>query len=106
MAKKKWKALVIVESPKKADKISGYLGNEYHVVASVGHVRDLPASADEIPEELKGEDWVKKHGVNVKEGFQPLYVVSSEKKKIVRELKSALKDAEELIIATDEDREG
>lgn len=106
MAKKKWKALVIVESPKKADKISGYLGNDYHVVASVGHVRDLPASADEIPEDLKGEDWVKKHAVNTKEGFQPLYVVSSEKKKIVRELKSALKNADELIIATDEDREG
>ena len=106
MAKKKWKALVIVESPKKADKISSYLGNEYKVVASVGHVRDLPASADEIPEEVKGEDWAKRHGVNVREGFQPLYVVSPEKKKIVREIKSALKDAEELIIATDEDREG
>ncbi len=107
MAKKKWKALVIVESPKKADKISGYLGKDYKVVASVGHVRDLPASAEEIPEDYKGVDWVKRyHGVNVKEGFQPLYVVSPEKKKIVREIKSALKDAEELIIATDEDREG
>lgn len=104
--KKKWKALVIVESPKKADKISGYLGDEYQVVASVGHVRDLPSSASEIPEEYKGEDWVKRHAVNVKEGFQPLYVVSPEKKKVVREIKSALKDADELIIATDEDREG
>ncbi len=106
MANKKWKALVIVESPKKADKISGYLGSDYKVVASVGHVRDLPASADEIPEEYKGQDWVKRHAVNVKEGFQPLYVVSPEKKKIVREIKSALKEADELIIATDEDREG
>ncbi len=106
MANKKWKALVIVESPKKADKISGYLGRDYKVVASVGHVRDLPASADEIPEEYKGQDWVKRHAVNVKEGFQPLYVVSPEKKKIVREIKSALKEADELIIATDEDREG
>ncbi len=106
VATKKWKALVIVESPKKADKISGYLGSQYKVLASVGHVRDLPGSASEIPEDLKGEDWVKRHGVNVKDGFQPLYVVSPEKKKIVREIKAALKDAEELIIATDEDREG
>lgn len=99
------KALVIVESPAKAKKIQGFLGSDYAVRASVGHVRDLPASAKEVPAALKQEAWAKL-GVNVENDFDPLYVVSTEKKKVVRELKDLLKNADELIIATDEDREG
>jgi DNA topoisomerase-1 len=106
-AKKKKKGLVIVESPAKARKISGYLGEEYTVMASMGHVRDLPANASEIPAEIKQQKkpWASL-GVNTEAEFEPVYVVPQEKKKIVRELKAALKDAEELIVATDEDREG
>ena len=104
MAAKK-KALVIVESPAKAKKIQGFLGDKYVVRASVGHVRDLPAKAAEIPAALKKEAWAKL-GVNVDNDFDPLYVVPPEKKKTVKELKDLLKDAEELIVATDEDREG
>ena len=106
-AKKKKKGLVIVESPAKARKISGYLGKDYTVMASMGHVRDLPANASEIPAEIKQEKkpWASL-GVNTEAEFEPVYVVPQEKKKIVRELKAALKDAEELIVATDEDREG
>jgi len=104
MAAKK-KALVIVESPAKAKKIQGFLGDDYVVRASVGHVRDLPAKAAEIPAALKKEAWAKL-GVNVDSDFDPLYVVPPEKKKTVKELKDLLKDADELIIATDEDREG
>jgi len=102
---KRKKGLVIVESPAKARKIAGFLGNDYTVLASMGHVRDLPASASEIPQNLKKESW-STLGVNVDSGFEPLYVVPKDKKKIVKELKAALKDAEELILATDEDREG
>ena len=105
MAKKAHKGLVIVESPAKAKKISGYLGRDYVVLASMGHVRDLPASAADIPPELKKESWAKL-GVNVERKFEPLYVVPKERKKIVKELKDALKQADELILATDEDREG
>ncbi len=104
MAAKK-KALVIVESPAKAKKIQGFLGDEYVVRASVGHVRDLPAKAAEIPPALKKEAWAKL-GVNVDNDFDPLYVVPPEKKKTVKELKDLLKNADELIVATDEDREG
>jgi DNA topoisomerase-1 len=104
-ARKKYKALVIVESPAKAKKIGSYLGNEYRVMASVGHVRDLPARAAEIPAKYKGEEWARL-GVNTAGEFEPLYVVSPESKPIIKELKEALKDAAELIIATDEDREG
>ena len=104
MAAKK-KALVIVESPAKAKKIQGFIGDKYVVRASVGHVRDLPAKAAEIPAALKKEAWAKL-GVNVDNDFDPLYVVPPEKKKTVKELKDLLKDAEELIVATDEDREG
>ncbi|MEQ9410784.1 MAG: type I DNA topoisomerase [Fuerstiella sp.] len=104
MAGKK-KALVIVESPAKAKKIQGFLGDNYVVRASVGHVRDLPAKAAEVPAALKKEAWAKL-GVNVDNDFEPLYVVPAEKKKTVKELKDLLKDADELIIATDEDREG
>lgn len=96
---------MIVESPAKARKISGYLGKDYKVLASMGHVRDLPASAAEIPAKIKPEPW-SRLGVNVASDFEPLYIVPKEKKKVVKELKAALKDAEELIVATDEDREG
>ena len=97
--------LVIVESPTKARTIRKYLPNDYRVEASMGHVRDLPSSAKEVPAKIKGESWARL-GVNVEEGFKPVYVVPSDKKKIVKELKAALKEADELILATDEDREG
>ncbi|AFY70373.1 DNA topoisomerase I [Thalassoporum mexicanum PCC 7367] len=97
--------LVIVESPTKARTISKFLPSSYIVEASMGHVRDLPESKKDIPKEYKGEDWAKL-GVNVNEGFDPLYIVPADKKKVVRSLKSALKNASELILATDEDREG
>jgi len=107
VAGKRLKGLVIVESPAKAKKISGYLGRDYKVLASMGHVRDLPANASEIPEEIKKQKkpWASL-GVNTDADFEPLYVVPKEKKKVVKELKDALQDAEELILATDEDREG
>lgn len=97
--------LVIVESPTKARTIRKYLPNDYRVEASMGHVRDLPSSAKEVPTNIKGESWARL-GVNVEDGFKPVYVVPSDKKKVVKELKSALKEADELILATDEDREG
>ncbi|MBW4647931.1 MAG: type I DNA topoisomerase [Kastovskya adunca ATA6-11-RM4] len=97
--------LVIVESPTKARTIRNYLPADYRVEASMGHVRDLPPSADEIPEAVKGESWAQL-GVNVHADFDPLYVVPKDKKKVVKQLKDALKDASELILATDEDREG
>lgn len=105
MAKKKVQGLVIVESPAKARKISGYLGSDYTVLACMGHVRDLPARAAQIPAAVKKEPWATL-GVNVDSEFEPLYVIPEEKRKVVRELKAALKGAAELIIATDEDREG
>lgn len=104
-SKKKYKGLVIVESPAKARKISGYLGKDYKVLASMGHVRDLPSSATEIPAEIKKQPWATL-GVNVDAGFEPLYIVPKEKRKTIKELKDSLKEADELIIATDEDREG
>ena len=79
------KALVIVESPAKAKKIAGFLGDEYIVKASMGHIRDLPSSASEIPAAVKKESW-STLGVNVESDFDPLYVVSTEKKKLVTEL--------------------
>lgn len=105
VASKKKKALVIVESPAKARKIAGFLGSDYEVRASMGHVRDLPEKAADIPAAMKKEQWTRL-GVNVENQFSPLYVVSPAKKKVVKELKDLLKNAEELIIATDEDREG
>ena len=102
---KKLKGLVIVESPAKARKINSYLGSDYTVLASMGHVRDLPAKAADIPADLKKEPWATL-GVNVDADFEPLYIVPPEKKKVVTELKAALKNVEELILATDEDREG
>ncbi len=97
--------LVIVESPTKARTISKFLPSGYAVLASMGHVRDLPSSSAEIPAEFKGEKW-SNLGINVAENFEPLYVIPKDKKKIVQELKAALKNADELILATDEDREG
>ncbi len=97
--------LVIVESPTKARTIRNYLPQGYQVEASMGHVRDLPASADEIPASYKDKDWANL-GVNVENGFEPIYVIPKGKKKVVQGLKSALKSADELILATDEDREG
>ncbi|MDT2004363.1 type I DNA topoisomerase [Rhodococcus opacus] len=97
--------LVIVESPTKARKIAPYLGKNYVVEASVGHIRDLPRGAADVPAKYKGEPWARL-GVNVDQDFEPLYVVSPEKKAKVTELKSLLKDADELFLATDPDREG
>ena len=97
--------LVIVESPTKARTIKGFLPKGFQVIASMGHVRDLPNSASEVPVAQKGEKWASL-GVNTNSGFEPLYVVPKSKKKVVRELKAALKDADELLLATDEDREG
>ncbi|MFP4102527.1 type I DNA topoisomerase [Coleofasciculus sp.] len=97
--------LVIVESPTKARTIRNYLPSGYQVEASMGHIRDLPQSASEIPEAVKGEKWAQL-GVNVEADFEPIYVVPKDKKKVVKQLKDALKNAEELVLATDEDREG
>jgi DNA topoisomerase-1 len=97
--------LVIVESPTKARTIRGFLPKDYRVEASMGHVRDLPNNASEIPAAFKGEKWANL-GVNTANDFEPLYVVPKDKKKIVKELKDALKGADQLLLATDEDREG
>ncbi len=97
--------LVIVESPAKAKTISRFLGAGYEVEASFGHIRDLPQSASEVPEEYKKMKWGKL-GVNVDDQFQPLYVVPADKKRHVENLKRAAKNADELLLATDEDREG
>jgi DNA topoisomerase I len=99
------KRLVIVESPAKARTIAGYLGPDFVVESSVGHIRDLPDSAAEIPERYKGEPWARL-GVDVEHDFEPLYVVDPDKKKTVAQLKKQLADADELLLATDEDREG
>lgn len=97
--------LVIVESPTKARTIRNYLPSGFRVEASMGHVRDLPQSASEIPTSVKAEKWAQL-GVNVDADFEPVYVVPKDKKKVVTQLKEALKEADELILATDEDREG
>jgi len=97
--------LVIVESPSKARTIAGYLGRGYVVESSVGHIRDMPDSAAEIPAKYRGEPWARL-GVNVDDNFEALYVVQSGKRAQVSKLKSLLKDADELLLATDEDREG
>ncbi|MEM9272188.1 MAG: type I DNA topoisomerase [Cyanobacteria bacterium P01_F01_bin.143] len=97
--------LVIVESPTKARTIRNYLPNSFQVEASMGHVRDLPSKADEIPAAYKDKPW-KNLAVDVESGFKPIYVIPKTKKKVVQELKTALKEADELILATDEDREG
>ncbi len=99
------KSLVIVESPAKARTISRYLGPQYTIEASIGHIRDLPEGAKEVPAQYKDQKWASL-GVNVDEGFEPIYVVPRGKSKRVQELKKALKDAKQLYLATDEDREG
>lgn len=99
------KKLVIVESPAKARTISKFLGSDYIVEASIGHIRDLPAGKKEVPEKYKQETWAYL-GVNTDDKFEPLYIVPAEKKKQVKKLKDALKQADELFLATDEDREG
>ncbi|MGN9791946.1 type I DNA topoisomerase [Streptomyces sp. OZ13] len=96
--------LVIVESPAKAKTIKGYLGPGYVVEASVGHIRDLPNGAAEVPEKYTGE--VRRLGVDVEHDFQPIYVVNADKKAQVRKLKEQLAESDELFLATDEDREG
>ena len=97
--------LVIVESPSKARTIAGYLGQGYVVESSVGHIRDMPDSAAEIPAKYRGEPWARL-GVDVDHNFEPLFVVHSDKRQQVSKLKSLLKNADELLLATDEDREG
>ncbi|MDA8391723.1 MAG: type I DNA topoisomerase, partial [Actinomycetota bacterium] len=99
------KPLVIVESPAKAKTIASFLGPGYLVESSIGHIRDLPRSAAEIPPAYKGEAWARL-GVDVENGFKPLYVVAKEKKAQVAKLKALLKEATDLYLATDEDREG
>ncbi|KDE99441.1 DNA topoisomerase I [Mycolicibacterium aromaticivorans JS19b1 = JCM 16368] len=97
--------LVIVESPTKARKIAGYLGSNYIVESSRGHIRDLPRNAADVPAKYKTEPWARL-GVNVEDNFEPLYIISPEKKSTVTELKGLLKDVDELYLATDGDREG
>ena len=96
---------MIVESPAKARKIGGYLGDDYVVEASIGHIRDLPQRAADIPKEYKKFPW-SREGVDIENDFAPLYVINRDKKDKVQELKDLLKDSDELILATDEDREG
>ena len=98
-------SLVIVESPAKAETLARILGSGYNVEASYGHVRDLPAGADAIPSKFKGEPWARL-GVNVQQDFEPLYVIPNDKKKYIKRLKDALAGADQLLLATDEDREG
>lgn len=99
------KSLVIVESPTKAKTLKKFLGKDFIVESSVGHVRDLPANAAEVPAKFKGEKW-SRLGVNVEADFEPLYIVRPEKKKKIAELKAHLKEVDRLLLATDEDREG
>ncbi len=97
--------LVIVESPRKARTIAGFLGKGYTVESSIGHIRDMPDKAAEIPTKYRGEAWARL-GVDVDNDFEPLYVVNSDKRQQVSKLKQLLKNADELLLATDEDREG
>ncbi len=99
------KPLVIVESPAKARTIAGFLGADYVVQSSVGHIRDLPSNASEVPKKYKGTD-AGRLGIDVDNHFQPIYVVPKKKKDVVKELKDSLRGASELYLATDEDREG
>ena len=99
------KPLVIVESPAKARTLTRFLGSKYRVEASYGHVRDLPESAADVPKEIKGKPWGRL-GVDTEGDFTPYYVVPADKKKYIQQLKAAVKDASEVILATDPDREG
>ena len=102
MSKKK---LVIVESPTKAKTIRKFLGPDYTVESCMGHVRDLPTDATEIPKEYQKKPW-KNLGINVEDNFKPIYCIPESKRKVVKDLKSKVKEAKEIILATDEDREG
>jgi DNA topoisomerase-1 len=99
------KYLVIVESPTKAKTIRKFLPKNYIIEASMGHIRDLPQSASDIPAALKNEEWAKL-GVNVENDFEPLYVVPKDKSKVIKDLKEKMKGAATIYLATDEDREG
>ncbi|MGI8459799.1 MAG: type I DNA topoisomerase [Propionibacteriaceae bacterium] len=101
----KGQRLVVVESPSKVAKIAAYLGDGYRVESSVGHIRDLPTGAAEVPAKYKGEKWART-GVDVDHGFEPLYVVSPDKRGVLKTLKDALAGSDELLLATDDDREG
>src|SRR5918996_2812084 len=101
----KQRSLVIVESPAKARTIARFLGPEFAVESSIGHIRDLPERAADVPAEHKRKPWARL-GVDVEHDFLPLYVVSSEKKKVVADLRKRVKEADEVLLATDEDREG
>ena len=105
MAKIKQKKLVIVESPAKAKTISRFLGSEYMVESCMGHIRDLPSSSKELPDDIKKKPWAH-FGVDVENNFHPFYCIPVEKKKVVKKLKSQINSVNELILATDEDREG
>jgi DNA topoisomerase-1 len=98
------KKLVIVESPAKARTIAGYLGGDFVVESSIGHIRDLPNRASDVPKEMRAKYGTM--GVAIDEGFEPYYIVDQDKKKVVADLRRKLKDASELLLATDEDREG
>src|SRR5262245_24117508 len=102
---KSGKALVIVESPAKARTIGRFLGKDFIVESSIGHVRDLPESASDIPADLKKEPWARL-GLDIEHGFRPLYIVPPKKRQQVTKLKQLLKEASILYLATDEDREG
>src|SRR5262252_2740744 len=99
------KTLVIVESPAKARTIERILKSGYEVLASYGHVRDLPESADEIPDEIRKEKWGRL-GVDTEGDFKPYYVIPADKRRHVQALKTAVKDASQILLATDPDREG
>ena len=99
------KPLVIVESPAKARTLARLLGDRYQVEASVGHIRDLPDNASEVPAAIKDKPWGRM-GVDVENGFRPYYVVSRDKQSRIRDLRAAVKDAPEILLATDPDREG
>ena len=98
-------SLVIVESPAKARTIERYLGPGYRVESSIGHIRDLPRTAAEVPQKYRGRPWARL-GVDIEGGFDPLYVIPREKKEQITKLRKALREADELVLATDEDREG
>ncbi|PSG98132.1 type I DNA topoisomerase [Thermoplasmatales archaeon SW_10_69_26] len=97
--------LVIVESPAKVDTVQQYLPSEYEVDSCVGHVRDLPRNADDAPAHVQDEDWAD-YGVNVDDGFEPIYVTVDGKRDVIQRLRKRLREADELYLATDEDREG
>ena len=105
MPSKKEKKMVIVESPAKARTISRFLGTQYVVEFCLGHIRDLPSSSKQLPDHLKTKPWAR-FGVNLDNNFSPVYCIPEDKKKVVKNLKKKLQDAKELILATDEDREG